>query len=86
MTNEKNSGAEPIVLGALHGAYGLKGWVRVQPFQGTSALLGSKHWQHVLPDGEVRPVELEKAKLHGAGTKNSLLLPDLFALPSYLSE
>ena len=25
MTNEKNSGAEPIVLGALHGAYGLKG-------------------------------------------------------------
>ena len=68
MTNEKNSGAEPIVLGALHGAYGLKGWVRVQPFQGTSALLGSKHWQHVLPDGEVRPVELEKAKLHGAGT------------------
>lgn len=67
MTNEKNSGAEPIVLGALHGAYGLKGWVRVQPFQGTSALLGSKHWQHVLPDGEVRPVELEKAKLHGAG-------------------
>ena len=62
MTNEKNSGAEPIVLGALHGAYGLKGWVRVQPFQGTSALLGSKHWQHVLPDGEVRPVELEKAK------------------------
>lgn len=60
MTNEKNSGAEPIVLGALHGAYGLKGWVRVQPFQGTSALLGSKHWQHVLPDGEVRPVELEK--------------------------
>ena len=58
MTNEKNSGAEPIVLGALHGAYGLKGWVRVQPFQGTSALLGSKHWQHVLPDGEVRPVVL----------------------------
>ena len=67
MTNEKNSGAEPIVRGALHGAYGLKGWVRGQPFQGTSALLGSKHWQHVLPDGEVRPVELEKAKLHGAG-------------------
>ena len=67
MTNEKNSGAEPIVLGALDGAYGLKGWVSVQPFQGTSALLGSKHWQHVLPDGEVRPVELEKAKLHGAG-------------------
>ena len=41
---------------------GFKGWVRVQPFQGTSALLGSKHWQHVLPDGEVRPVELEKSE------------------------
>ena len=50
MTNEKNSGAEPIVLGALHGAYGLKGWVRVQPFQGTSALLGSKHWQDTPED------------------------------------
>ena len=66
MTNEKIP-APSYCARALHGAYGLKGWVRVQPFQGTSALLGSKHWQHVLPDGEVRPVELEKAKLHGAG-------------------
>ena len=68
MTNEKNSGAEPIVLGALHGAYGLKGWVRVQPFQGTSALLGSKHWQHVLPDGEVRPGAGIVAKFQGIDT------------------
>ena len=58
MTNEKNSGAEHIVLGALHGAYGLKGWVRVQPFQGTSALLGSKPLTHALPEGEVGPVDI----------------------------
>lgn len=67
MTNEKNSDAEPIVLGALHGAYGLKGWVRIQPFQDTAALLASKNWQHVSSDGAVTPVELEKAKVHGAG-------------------
>lgn len=67
MTNEKNSGAEPIVLGALHGAYGLKGWVRVQPFSGYVCAFRFQALQHVLPDGEVRPVELEKAKLHGAG-------------------
>lgn len=67
MKNAKNSDAEPIVLGALHGAYGLKGWVRVQPFQDTAALLSSKNWQHVTTDGVVTPMELEKAKEHGAG-------------------
>lgn len=55
------------MLGALHGAYGLKGWIRVQPFQDTAALLSSKHWQHVSTDGKVTPLEVEKAKIHGAG-------------------
>lgn len=55
------------MLGALHGAYGLKGWVRIQPFQDTASLLESKNWQHVLPDGSVQPVKLESVKEHGAG-------------------
>lgn len=67
MTNEKNSNAEPIVLGALHGAYGLKGWVRVQPFQDTEALLFSKNWYHITREGQVSPLPMESAKLHGAG-------------------
>ena len=55
------------MLGALHGAYGLKGWVRVQPFQNTEALLASSNWQHIRRDGSFTPVRMEQAKTHGAG-------------------
>lgn len=67
MTNEKNFSAEPILLGVLHGAYGLKGWVRVQPFQDTQALLSSENWLICDREGNVRPIRMEKAKVHGAG-------------------
>lgn len=67
MKNEKNTSAEPILLGALHGAYGLKGWVRVQPFQDTEALMSSENWQHITREGKVTPIRMEQARVHGAG-------------------
>ncbi len=67
MPDIKNSNAEPIVLGALRGAYGLKGWVRVLPFQDGDALLDSRDWVLVSRTGESRPLVMEQAKFHGNG-------------------
>ncbi len=55
------------MLGALRGAYGLKGWVRVQPFQDGRALLQSKNWYLMSREGDVRPLKVEQSKAHGNG-------------------
>lgn len=55
------------MLGALRGAYGLKGWIRVQPFQDGQALLHSKNWFLMSREGEVRPLSIEQSKVHGNG-------------------
>lgn len=67
MEDAKNSVTEPIVLGALRGAYGLKGWIKVLPFQDGDALLESKNWIHLTRDGSSQPLEMEQAKFHGKG-------------------
>lgn len=67
MKDIKNSANEPIALGALRGAYGLKGWVKVLPFQDGEALLDSKNWFHLTRDGEPQAMEMECAKFHGKG-------------------
>ncbi len=67
MEDTKNSAAEPIALGALCGAYGLRGWVRVLPFQDGDALLDSKNWFHLTRGGEPQPMAMESAKFHGKG-------------------
>ena len=67
MEDTKNSAAEPIALGALCGAYGLRGWVRVLPFQDGDALLDSKNWFHLTLGGEPQPMAMESAKFHGKG-------------------
>ena len=86
MTNEKNSGAEPIVLGALHGAYGLKrlgsrpafsGYVCAFRFQALAACSPGRRSQ---TGGTGK-----KQKLHGAGIvakipKASIRLKDAAAL------
>lgn len=55
------------MLGALRGSYGLKGWVKIQPFQDGDALLETKNWYHLVRGEEPQPVEMEQAKFHGSG-------------------
>ncbi len=55
------------MLGALRGAYGLKGWVRIQPFQDGEALIKSHNWIHVKHDQSSACLEVEQVKVHGSG-------------------
>lgn len=64
---QKVANAEPIALGALRGAYGLKGWVRVQPFQDGDALLSCRKWVLMTREGAFRELAVEASKVHGAG-------------------
>jgi 16S rRNA processing protein RimM len=57
--------AEPILLGALSGSYGVKGWIKVRPFQDGSALLKTHIWLYRSADGELRPLAIEQSKRHG---------------------
>lgn len=66
MTDQDKVNAEPIALGALHGAYGLKGWVRIQPFQSVDSLLFSKNW-FLIGKAGTKPIEVEGVKEHGNG-------------------
>ncbi len=54
------------MLGALRGAYGLKGWVRIQPFQSGEALIKSHNWIHVKHDESSSCLEVEQVKAHGS--------------------
>ncbi len=55
------------MLGALRGAYGLKGWVKIQPFQDGEALIKSHKWIHVKHDESFACLEVEQVKVHGSG-------------------
>lgn len=66
MSSERKANAEPIALGALHGAYGLKGWVRIHPFGGVDSLLVSNNWFLISKTG-TRAIEPEAVKQHGGG-------------------
>ncbi len=67
MKNNFEQNAEPIALGALRGAYGLKGWVRIDPFQDGEALLASKKWLHMFRDGTFKELAVQQVKPHGSG-------------------
>ena len=52
-----------IELGAVRGAYGLKGWVRITPFAVDGSVLeAARQWW--LMDGKARPVTLQEVKRH----------------------
>lgn len=65
MTNSAKSNAEPVALGALRGSYGLKGWVKIQPFQDGFVLLETDHWVQMNREGVLKPLEVEDCKVHG---------------------
>jgi 16S rRNA processing protein RimM len=54
-----------VELGVLRGAYGVKGWVRVQPHSAQApALRSCRQWW--LLDEPARPVEVTAVRRHGA--------------------
>jgi 16S rRNA processing protein RimM len=57
--------ADLVELGVLRGAYGVKGWVRVQPFSlEATALRAARRWW--LIGDEARLVEVTGVRRHGA--------------------
>jgi 16S rRNA processing protein RimM len=58
--------AAPILLGALSGSYGVKGWVKVRPFQDGLALLKADIWIYRSADGQERSLVIEQSKRHGS--------------------
>lgn len=58
--------ADLIELGVLRGAYGIKGWVRVQPYsQEAAALRANRHWWLLDAAGPMR-LEVTGLRRHGA--------------------
>lgn len=53
-----------IELGAVRGAYGLKGWVRIAPFAADGVVLESVRQWWLLSGGEPRELEVEEVKRH----------------------
>ena len=53
-----------IELGAVRGAYGLKGWVRVTPFAVDGSVLESARRWWLLGDAEPRRLTLQAVKRH----------------------
>lgn len=54
-----------LELGRIVDAYGLKGWVKVNPSSADSVLVKLKIWWLEQPEGQFRAVELAKSRLHG---------------------
>ncbi len=67
MTNTDQKNAEPIPLGAFSGSYGVKGWVRIRPFNSADSLFSSRKWYAIRPDGSFSPIEVEDVKFYGKG-------------------
>lgn len=55
-----------VELGAVRGAYGVKGWVRVAPFAGESAVLQASRRWWLKHDGRCEPVLVAALRRHGA--------------------
>jgi 16S rRNA processing protein RimM len=56
--------ADLVALGAVRGAYGVKGWVRIRPFDAEASVLSqSAHWW-LQDKGVVRRVEVSALKRH----------------------
>ena len=54
-----------LELGRIVDAYGLKGWVKVNPSSADSVLVKLKTWWLEQPEGQFRAIEVAKPRLHG---------------------
>ena len=55
-----------VPLGAVRGAYGVKGWARIEPFGPADTLLAVRDWWLQGADGSVRRLGSTGARRHGA--------------------
>jgi 16S rRNA processing protein RimM len=58
--------ADLVDLGAVRGAYGVKGWVRIEPFDRQAAVLRQSSSWWVGKASHWRRVEIEAVKQHGS--------------------
>ncbi len=58
---------DALELGRVSGAYGLKGWIKVQPASTDSVLPRIKTWWIEQPPGTWNPHQVAGARLHGGG-------------------
>ena len=54
-----------VELGRTGGAYGVRGWVRVVPFESGEVLEKTKRWRYVSRTGEARVVAVTGCRRHG---------------------
>ncbi len=58
--------ADLVALGRVRGAYGLRGWVRIEPYAAEAAVLqATRRWWLLDPQG-VKALQLTGCKRHGA--------------------
>ena len=57
--------ADLVDLGAVRGAYGVKGWARIEPFDRQADVLRQSGVWWVIQGAQRRPVEIESLKVHG---------------------
>jgi 16S rRNA processing protein RimM len=55
-----------LELGRVVDAYGLKGWVKVNPSSVDTVLVKLKTWWLEQPEGQFRVIEVSKPRLHGS--------------------
>jgi 16S rRNA processing protein RimM len=55
--------AEWLTVGHVSGAYGLRGWIRIEPYGSADALLHAKHWR-LTRDSRVLEFKAAEVKLH----------------------
>ncbi len=61
------AGAALVELGAVRGAYGVKGWVKVMPFSPDATVLTqAREWWLKMADAQPRRLQVQSARKHGA--------------------
>lgn len=59
--------ADLVELGAVRGAWGVKGWARIAPFSADAGvLLATKSWWLLDPEHGPRPLQVQQVRRHGA--------------------
>jgi 16S rRNA processing protein RimM len=64
--SEADEPADLIELGAVRGAYGIRGWARIAPHAADGGVLEAIDEWWLLQDGDRRRVALEACRRHGA--------------------
>jgi 16S rRNA processing protein RimM len=56
--------ADLVALGVVRGAYGVKGWVRIQPYGTDTTLQSTRSWWLLQPDGRAQRLAVTEVKPH----------------------